>query len=108
VFVTAGANPAILRNLPRQWRAINSLVQVAKLGRLRLPDLAVTGSLPAERVGYFVQQHLLNNRHVPGFNQVPRDSDSLLRIVTKAGSPDCSIEAKGVVDQSVALKQFLG
>ncbi len=71
MLVTTRAYPAILGNLLRQWCAINPLVQVTKLGCLRLPNLAVPGSLPAERMGYFVQQYLLNNLHISGFNQVP-------------------------------------
>ena len=55
MLVTAWANPAIFGNLLRKWRAIDSLVQVAELGCLGLPNLAVTGCLPAECVGNFVE-----------------------------------------------------
>jgi hypothetical protein len=78
VLVTTGAHPAILSNLLGQWRAIDPLVEVAKLGCLGLPNLAVTGGLSAERMGNLVQQNLLNNVHVTCFDQVPRDSDALL------------------------------
>jgi 3-keto-L-gulonate-6-phosphate decarboxylase len=76
VLVTTGAHSPILSNLLGQWRAIDSLVEVAKLGCLGLPNLAVTGGLTAERMGNFVQQNLLNNVQVTCFYQVPRDSDS--------------------------------
>lgn len=78
MLVTTGADPAILGNLLGQWRAIDSLVEVAKLGCLGLPSLAVTGGLSAERMGNLVQQNLLNNVHVTCFDQVPGDGDALL------------------------------
>ena len=67
MLVTTGAHSAILGNLLGQWCAINSLVEVAKLGCLGLPNLAVTGGLSAERMGNLVQQNLLNNVHVTCF-----------------------------------------
>jgi hypothetical protein len=78
VLVTTGAHSPILSYLLGQWRAIDSLVQVAKFGCLGLPNLAVAGGLSAECVGDLVQQNLLNNVHVTCFDQVPRDSDALL------------------------------
>ena len=71
MLVTTWANPFVFRDLFCQLRAINSLVKVAKLGGFRLPDLAVAGCLPGQRMGDLVQNHLLNNVHVTGFNQVP-------------------------------------
>lgn len=71
MLVTSWANPFVFRHLFCQWRAINSLVKVAKLGGLRLPDLAVAGCLPGQSMGDLVQNHLLDNVHVTGFNQVP-------------------------------------
>ena len=71
MLVTTWANPFVFRDLFCQWRAINSLVEVAKLGGFRLPDLAVAGCLPGQRMGDLVQNHLLDNVHVTGFNQVP-------------------------------------
>ena len=68
MLVTTRAQPTILSNLLGQWRAIDSLVQVAKLGCLGLPNLAVTGGLSAERMGNLVQQNLLNNVHVTCFD----------------------------------------
>ncbi len=78
MLVTTGAHSPILSNLLGQWRAIDSLVQVAKFGCLGLPNLAVAGGLSAERMGNFVQQNLLNNVQVTCFYQVPRDGDALL------------------------------
>ena len=77
MLVTTGAHAPILSNLLGQWRAIDSLVQVAKFGCLGLPNLAVAGGLSAKRMGDLVQQNLLNNVQVSRFDQVPRDSDSL-------------------------------
>ena len=71
MLVTTWANPFVFRHLFCQWRAINSLVEVAKLCGFRLPDLAVAGCLPGQRMGDLVQNHLLDNVHVTGFNQVP-------------------------------------
>ena len=71
MLVTTWANPFVFRHLFCQWRAINSLVEVAKLGGLRLPDLAMAGCLPSQCMGDLVQNHLLDNVHVTGFNQVP-------------------------------------
>jgi hypothetical protein len=68
VLVTTRAQPTILSNLLGQWRAIDSLMEVAKLGCLGLPNLAVTGGLSAERMGNLVQQNLLNNVHVTCFD----------------------------------------
>jgi hypothetical protein len=68
VLVTTRAHSTILSYLLGQWRAIDSLVQVAKLGCLDLPNLAVTGGLSAERMGNLVQQNLLNNVHVTCFD----------------------------------------
>ena len=76
MLVTTRAHSPILSNLLGQRRAIDSLVEVAKLGCLGLPNLAVTGGLSAERMGNLVQQNLLNNVQVTCFDQVPRDSDS--------------------------------
>lgn len=78
MLVTTRADPAILSNLLGQWRAIDPLVQVAKLCCLGLPNFAVTGSLTAECMGNFVQQNLLNNVHVTCLYQVPGDGDALL------------------------------
>jgi hypothetical protein len=78
VFVTTGADPAILGNLLGQWCAIDSLVQIAELSCLGFPNLAVTRGLTAERMGNLVQQYLLNNVHVSGIDQVPGDGDALL------------------------------
>ncbi len=77
MLVTTRAHSPILSDLLGQWRAIDPLVQVAKLGCLGLPNLAVTSSLTAECMGNLVQQNLLNNVQVTCFDQVPRDSDSL-------------------------------
>lgn len=75
--MTTGAHAPILSNLLCQWRAIDSLVEVAKLGCLGLPNLAVAGGLSAECMGNLVQQNLLNNVQVTCFDQVPRDGDAL-------------------------------
>ncbi len=77
MLVTTRAHSPILSDLFGQWRAIDSLVEVAKLGCLGLPNLAVAGGLSAERMGNLVQQNLLNNVQVTCFDQVPRDTDSL-------------------------------
>ena len=71
MLVTSWANPFVFRHLFCQRRAINPLVKVAELGGLRFPDLAVAGCLPGQRMGDLVQNHLLDNVHVTGFNQVP-------------------------------------
>lgn len=55
MLVATGADPAILGDLFGQRCAIDSLVEVAKLGCLGLPSLAVTGGLSAECMGNLVQ-----------------------------------------------------
>ena len=71
MLVTTWANPYVFRDLLRQWRAIDALVKVAELCGFRLPDLAVAGCLPGQRMSNLVQNHLLDDVHVTGFNQVP-------------------------------------
>ena len=79
--MTTGTDPAIFGNLLRQWGAIDPLVKVAELRCLGLPNLAVTGGLAAEGMGNLVQQNLLDDVHISGLDQVPRDGDSFLRVV---------------------------
>jgi len=71
VFVTPGANPFVFGHLFCQWCAVNALVKVAKFGGLRLPDFAVSGCLPGQRMSDLVQNHLLDHVQITGFNQVP-------------------------------------
>jgi hypothetical protein len=68
VLVPAWTLTAILGNLFGKRRAIDSLVQVTQLGCLGLPNFAVTGRLATERMGNFVQQHLLNHMHIACFD----------------------------------------
>ena len=68
MLVTTWANPFVFRHLFCQWRAIDALVKVAELCGFRLPDLAVTSRLPGKRMSNLVQNHLLDDMHVSGFN----------------------------------------
>lgn len=71
MFVTSGANPFVFRHLFCQWCAIDALVKVANFSGFRLPDFAVTSRLTSERMGDLVQYDLLDDVHIPCFNQVP-------------------------------------
>lgn len=71
MLVASRANPFVFRDLLRQWCAIDALVEIAELCGFRLPDLAVTSRLTSKRMSNLVQNHLLDDVHVPCFNQVP-------------------------------------
>ncbi len=71
MLVTTWTLTTILGNLFGKRRAIDALVQVTQLGCLGLPNFAVTGRLTTERMGNFVQQHLLDYVHIPCFDQMP-------------------------------------
>ena len=71
MFVTTWANASVFRDLLCQWRAIDALVKIAELCGFRLPDLAVTSRLTSKRMSNLVQNHLLDDVHVTGFNKVP-------------------------------------
>ena len=55
VFVTTRANSQIPSTLTSNLIAIDSLMQITKLGSFFLPASAVPGTFAANRVGYFVQ-----------------------------------------------------
>ena len=94
MLVATWAGSAILGHLLGKRSAVDSLVQVTEVGGLSSPNLAVTRCLATPSMRDFVKQHLLHHLHISRFNQVPRDGDSLLRVVAKARSADGSVETK--------------
>ncbi len=94
MLVSTWAFSPILGHLLGKRSAVDSLVQVTEFGGLSSPNLAVTSCLATQCMRDFVQKHLFHHLHISRFNQVPRDGDSLLRVVTKARSADGSVETK--------------
>ena len=106
VLVTSRANPAVFSCLFCNRIAIDSFMSITKLTCLLLPDLGMAGILPAQSMGYLMQQHLFNLIECCRCHEVLGEANSLVAIVAKACSSHSPVEPKGIVDNTVLLKKL--
>ncbi len=71
---------------------MQSAADVAELVGDAFPARAVAGRVSCERMGDFVQQHLMDLVVVISRSQISRDADAALLVIGEPGSSFCVIE----------------